>query len=710
MDKDHHGRKLMLAIAAACLPLVAATAATDASASDLEQTAADNDRHRFRHHRSRITFTDIAKRASSGIDYRRTRSRHDALWSRLRSQPVVPIFDFPSFAPVRSRGVPGVAVWDYDRDGDLDIYVTNGPGSPNSLYASQLAQGKGLKFVDVAAQAGVTATEQDSTGVCYGDTDNDGDHDLYVLGLGEHKKLFANNGNGTFTDITARSEAGGKPAYSTACSMGDVNGDGLLDIVIANTNGSWDNAFAPTEHNELLLNRGNNLFEDVSEESGITQLAGFLPEQAGAAGLTWAIAMADYDLDSDIDILMADDQSAHPVGGTTGTPGFVHIMQNDGSGRFKDVTVEAGLNINGAWMGFAFGDLNSDGRLDMYVTNIGDYMNAEYFPYTIGDRASRWFLGQSDGTFLKEEINNTNATAFGWGTVMTDYDNDGDTDIVYHGSMDGGPLIDASNPGIFLTNDGNGNMTVDKAALAASGHGRRNVQGVAAGDLNKDGYIDLVSVSNFDIPESVPLVRYSNQWGSPLDDTAFFVPSFTPVGPLQFTWSGYTFDDGTLSIDVNRGRNRNGSVSVDLLGTVGMVQGGRSNRDGVGATVSFTPKRGKTAMRPVLAGDSYASQNALSSHFGLGRAKSGTVDVLWPGGTRNRLYDVREGENVRLPEIPCSYSADWRGFSDYHRCVSKSLQKLASRGVLDRRTEQRLYVSAVRAYFAARARDDDGDR
>lgn len=709
MDKDH-GRKLLLAVAAACLPLAASTVSRNASAADPDQASAHTDRHRPREHRSRITFTDIAKRASSGIDYRRTRSRHDALWGKLRSQPVVPIFDFPAFAPVRSRGAPGVAVLDFDRDGDLDIYVTNGPGSPNSLYSSQLAQGRGLTFVDVAARAGVTATEQDSTGVCYGDTDNDGDYDLYVLGLGEQNKLFANNGKGRFTDVTSRSEAGGKPAYSTACSMGDVNGDGLLDIVIANTNGGWDNAFAPTEHNELLLNRGNNRFEDVSEESGITRLAGFVPEQAGAAGLTWAIAMVDYDLDSDIDILMADDQSAHPVNGTSGTPGFVHVMRNDGTGHFTDVTVEAGLNINGAWMGFAFGDLDSDARLDMYVTNIGDYMNAEYFPYAIGERASRWFLGQADGSFVEEPIDPTHATAFGWGTVMTDYDNDGDTDIVYHGSMDGGPLLDASNPGIFLANDGNGNMTVDKAALAASGHGRRNVQGVAAGDLNKDGYIDLVSVSNFNIPESVPLVRYSNQWGSSLDDTAFFVPTFTPVGPLQFTWAGYQFDDGTLAIDVNQGRNGNGSVSIDLIGTVGIVAGGRSNRDGVGATVSFTPKGGKTVMRPVVAGDSYASQNALSSHFGLGRARSGSVDVLWPGGTRNRLYDVREGEAVRVPEIPCSYSADWRDFREYRRCVSKSLQKLVSRGVVGERAERRLYASAVRAYFAARDRDDDRDR
>lgn len=711
MNKDN-GRKLMRAVAVAWLPFVLSSQPVSVPANDLDRAAAGSDTSSYRHRRPPITFTDIAKRPSSGISYRRTRSKHDALWSKLRSQPVVPIFDFPAFAPVRSRGAPGVAVFDYDRDGDLDLYVPNGPGSPNSLYSNQLAQGKGLTFVDVAKSAGVTATDRDSTGVCYGDIDNDGDYDLYVLSQAAANKLYVNNGNRTFTDVASRSDAVGKSTYSTACSMGDVNADGLLDIVIANTNESWNNAFAPTVHNELLLNKGNGLFQDVSEESGITRLAGFPPEQAGAAALTWAIAMVDYDLDSDIDILMGDDLSAHPVGGNSGTPGFVHVMQNDGTGHFQDVTVEAGMNILGAWMGFSFGDINSDGHLDMFVTNIGDYMNAEYFPYELGDRSSRWFLGQADSTFIKEEIVNTNANVFGWGTVMVDYDNDGDTDIAYHGSMDGGPLIDASNPGLILANDGKGNMTVDKAALAASGHSRRNVQGVARGDLDNDGFVDLISVSNFDIPASVPLVRYTTQWGSVMDDTAYFVPTFTPIGPLQFIWAGYQFDDGTLSIDINDGGNGNGAVCVDLLGTVGVLPGSRSNRDGVGATVRFTPKGGKTAMSPVVAGDSYASQSSLSAHFGLGRAKRGTVDVLWPGGTRNRLYDVKEGERIRFPEIPCSYSDQRRHdkrrhFSEYNRCVSTSLRKLADKGMLDRHMERRLYTSAILAFLSSADEDDD---
>lgn len=696
MKKDH-GTKWMRAVAAVWLPLVLANHTSDVSAGTLESTS---------HDKNRVRFIDIAKRPGSGITYRRTRSSNDALWASIRSKPKVPIFDFPASAPVRSRGVPGVAVFDYDRDGDLDIYVTNGPGTPNSLYSSQFAQGRGMTFVDVATVAGVDATQMDSTGVCFGDIDNDGDADLYVLGLGETNKLFVNNGKGAFSDVTADSEIGGRPAYSTSCSMGDVNGDGLLDIVVAHTTTSWNNPSYPTDHNQLFLNEGSHRFRDISDESGITTLAGFPPQQAGAAGLTWAIAMVDYDLDSDIDIVMGDDLSAYPVGGLGGTPGYVHVMQNDGTGKFKDVTVEAGMNVDGAWMGFSFGDVNSDGYLDMFVTNIGDYMNAEYFPYGFGDRATRMFYGQADSSFRKQEITSANATAFGWGTVMDDFDNDGDTDIFYRGGMDGGPLVDASNPGLMLWNDGNGNMTLDERTVGVSGDLHRNVQGLARGDLNNDGFPDLVSVSDFDIPRNV-LTPYSTRWGAGLDDIAYFAPAFAPVGPLEFSWNGHEFPDGTLAVEINNSHSRNGAVSVELMGTVGLLNYGRSNRDGVGATVSFTPRGGKRVMSPVVAGDSYASQNSLTSHFGLGKASKGTIDVLWPGGTRNRLYNVKSGENIRFPEIPCSYRGDWRHIEDYKACITKSLRTLVSKGVLDSRMKQRLYESAIFAFFDSRQRADD---
>lgn len=645
-----------------------------------------------------IEFINISALEASGITYQRVKSKHDVLWDDLRSRPTVSVFDFATLGPVMSRGAPGVALLDYDDDGDVDIYVTNGPGEPNALYSNQLVEGRPLTFIDVSEAAGVGAMDMDSTGVCFGDTDNDGDSDLYVAAIGSKNRFFRNNADGTFTDVSSESDVGGRVSYSTGCSMGDVNGDGLLDIIVANTTQSWDNPLSPTDHNQLFLNRGNNLFEDYSDASGITQLAGFGEGQAGAAGLTWAVAMVDYDLDSDVDIIMADDQSNYPVGDSGGIPGFVHIFQNDGSGHFKDVTVEAGMNISSPWMGFSFGDINSDGYMDMFLTNMGDYMMTELFPYELGNMASKWFLGGSDLTFSGQKISGKTASVLGWGTVMADYDNDGDTDIAYLGGMNGGPLIDVSNPGVILANDGKGHLVPDVNALSESGHDRRSAKGLAHGDLNNDGFIDLVSVSNFNIPKDEILVSYSKQWGSELDETAHFVPSFSLVGPMEFAWSGFEFENGTLSVDVNNAANENGSVSIDLRGTVGMLEGARSNRDGVGAVVSFTPKGGRPVMHPFVAGASYASQSELTAHFGLGDAQIGTVDVLWPGGTRNRLYGVKRGERIGIPEIPCSYTAEWRNTGEYLECVRHSLQELVSMGELDRSVKIRLLSSAIKAY------------
>lgn len=646
-----------------------------------------------------IVFSDIAKNDFSGIDYRRTPSENDAIWDSLRSKDRVHVFEFATGGPLRSRGAPGVAVLDYDKDGDLDVYVTNGPGKPNSLYSNQQMEQGMLRFIDTASFAGVGLSELDSTGICYGDTDNDGDYDLYVLSNGDQNHFLENNGDGTFTDKTHMSEVGGRLSYSAGCSMGDINGDGLLDIVVANTITTWDSPLQPTDHNQLFVNDGENSFSDVSQASGITTLGGFEDNQEGAAGLTWAISMVDYDQDGDIDIFMVDDESIHPVReGAPGVKGYIHIMNNDGSGKFTDKVVESGTNINGAWMALAFGDLNSDGFIDMYVSNIGDYMNAEYFPYGFGDRTAKWFLGQEDHSFLPANISESEATAFGWGAVMSDYDNDGDSDIIFHGGMDGGPLVDAGNPGLIMDNNGYGNFTLNKEAFGSEGHQRRNVQGLAQGDMNNDGFIDFVSVSNFDIPESVPLTPYSTQWGAATDDIAYFVAAFENIGPMEFRWNGYTFDNGTLSIDINGANNDNKSVFVNLMGTVGILEGGKANRDGVGSVVTFKPQNGLPVLKPIVAGDSYASQSELKAHFGVGDSAYGDLEVLWSNGVRNKLYRVKANEKISLPEIPCSYETEWAKVNEYKMCVSDALDSLYNDNYIDQKMKLRLLSSALRAY------------
>ena len=250
-----------------------------------------------------VTFTDIAAGGGAGIDYSRVPSP-DFAWHADNLGTTFVGHPGPQL-PFKARGVPGLVVFDYDNDGDLDIYVTNGPGAGNSLFSNQLIENGGTTFIDVAAVAGVTASSQDSSGTAAGDIDNDGDQDLLVLGMEEPNILYENNGDGTFTDISDFAGIGGGNNHHNSASLGDINGDGLIDIVVGN---SFDHTtrfalripFTLNEPNQLYLNQGNNQFADVSATSGILDTGGFAPGDDGKATITWAVAMVDYDLDGDI--------------------------------------------------------------------------------------------------------------------------------------------------------------------------------------------------------------------------------------------------------------------------------------------------------------------------------------------------------------------------------------------------------------------------
>jgi hypothetical protein len=651
-----------------------------------------------------VTFRDIAAGDGAGISYRRARSMTDALFDALKHQLVYTINDIIA-TPTKSRGAPGVALLDFDGDGDLDIFVTNGPGRCKSLYSNQLKETGTTTFVEVAEAAGVCAAEMDATGVCFGDIDNDGFPDLLVLGRNEPNRLFHNQGNGKFVDITEQSGMSGGNFSHTSCAMGDIDGDGLLDIVVSNTF-DWTHSrpifvdmFAGVQPNQVYRNLGGNRFADVSAESGIQRLAG-LPR--GAATISWAISLVDIDLDGKLDLVQADDQGAILMSKYGGVNrGFIRIFRNDGTGRFTDVTETVRMNRAGQWMGLAFGDLNCDGRMDLFGSNFGDWAPSNSpIPHSVGDFTSRWFLGQPDGTFADPGVGELRATPFGWGVSMADYDNDGDTDIIFYGGFDLGPSVYAGNPGVILQNqDCNARFIYDAAALKGStNHQRRTVQGLATGDLNGDGFVDIISVSNADYPEPIPLARYAAQYGSPFDALAVFVPTFRPVAQGAFRWSGIEEKEGTLSVELNSGGNGNGWVAVKLRGSVGTVAGGRAPRDGIGSVASFTPAGGKSVMRPVLGGGSYGSQDSLEGIFGLGAATQGTVEILWPGGTRNRLYDVRRSERVTFPEIPCSYAAAWPAAEAYHACVDRALDELVRNGVLSEADGTRFRGSALRAF------------
>jgi hypothetical protein len=498
----------------------------------------------------------------------------------------------------------GVALFDFDGDGRLDIYLVNSytveaalakrPRPPAALYRNR---GDGT-FEEVAAKAGV-ADPGWAMGVAVGDYDNDGFDDLYVTCFGPNR-LYHNLRNGTFEDVTSKAGVG-DPRFSTGAAWGDYNRDGYLDLFVANYVDfkledlpqfgkgqlcqyrgipvQCGPRGLPGSGDVLYRNNGDGTFTDVSKAAKVEDPSGYY-----GLGVMWT----DFDDDGWLDILVANDA----------TPNYVYRNNHDGTftemGLMMGLAVDENGNEQGS-MGISIGDYDRDGRLDVVITNFADQYNTIYHK-------------NADGTFT--DVSRATKTAdvsmpyVGWGTKFFDYDNDGWLDLmVVNGHVY--PQIEGAYPGgiyrqrkLFYRNLRDGTFAEVASSLGTALIEPRASRGAAFGDYDEDGDEDVI-VNDLDGPPM--LLR--NDGGSKAGH-----------------W-----------------------ISLKLVGT-------RSNRNAVGAKV-WLKAGGMTQVDEVHSGDSYLSHSDWRLHFGLGGAtKVDEVTIRWPGGASEKLMGLSVDKSLTVTE------------------------------------------------------------
>jgi hypothetical protein len=529
----------------------------------------------------------------------------------------------------------GVALFDYDNDGWLDIYLVNAlanprqqdkPEAPRSALYRNNRDGT---FSDVTAAAGIE-NRRWGVGVCSGDIDNDGWQDLYVTNLGA-SRLYKNNGRGSFADMAAAANVQVQ-GWATGCAFGDYDRDGLLDLYVARyVNFDWDHpppaggrsdsestarakvekpaqspamgaAYDPQKSDcrflgvpvacgpmglpaasdALFHNEGGGKFRDVTRESKTA---------AATASYGLAVAWADVNDDGRLDIVVANDSR----------PNF--LFHNRGDGTFEEIGMLSGLAVNGdgheqAYMGMAVGDYDRNGRNDFFFTTFsGDN-------YTL--HRNRGGLDFSDAT-LPAGLAAITLPFLGWGTAFLDYDNDGWLDLV---AVNGHifPQADPASWGTsylqrpLLLRNKNGQGFADVSGDQGSGFARpRSSRGAATGDLFNRGSIDIV-VNNLDAEPALLRNRGAEQ---------------------AHHW-----------------------ITLKLVGD----PAAHTPRDAIGTAVYCTAN-GVRQRGEVASGRSYVSQSDLRVHFGLGDAsRVEKLEVHWAGGAREVYADVRADQFVTIVE------------------------------------------------------------
>lgn len=358
----------------------------------------------------------------------------------------------PASIPL-TAGNDGVFVADFNRDGLEDFYV-NFPNQKNQLFKNN---GDGT-FTELAQSAGV-AVDAKSTTAVWGDINNDGYPDLYVARQALTDQFFLNNGDETFTNISQQAGIG-QIGYPFAVNMADINKDGFLDIYVTNF----------LAENVMYLNNGNNTFTDVSFQS-----------RAFDTGKSMGTIFFDYDNDGDADLYLVHDGNE---------PNFLY--QNNGNGVFTEVGQVAGANTQSFGMGVDAGDINNDGFLDLYITNL-------FHNFLLRNNG--------DGTFTEISASaQVDDNGMGWGTTFLDYDNDGWLDIYAVNDYTFSPY-----PNILYRNLGD--QTFEKVDLSGSISNKRQSYGTACFDYNLDGKPDLL-VANRGATESMQLFQNDATTGS----------------------------------------------------------------------------------------------------------------------------------------------------------------------------------------------------
>jgi hypothetical protein len=495
----------------------------------------------------------------------------------------------------------GVAVFDFNNDGYLDIFFTNGADietlkKTSPKYSNRLFQndGKG-NFKDVTDRAGLAGTGFDN-GVAIGDYDNDGFQDIFVGGVhGNH--LYHNNGDGTFTDVTAKAGiTKPDPQYGPLWSVGgvwvDVNNDGLLDLFVVNYL-AWDIKTEPAceaapgkldychpkmykaTPNQLFLNNGDGTFRDVSVGSGIR----------AHPGKGMGVGVADFDLDGWIDIFVANDKV------------YNSLFHNKGGGKFEEISFDAGVALTEdghfiSGMGVDSRDLDNDGYPDIVFVAL----DFETFPVfrNLGKKGFADITAASNMARLS-------APMAGYSPNIGDFDNDGWKDVFVARGHVQSPAYSAQaqieQPNTIFRNMGAAKFEAltEEAGFTAQRPARH--RGVAIGDLNEDGRMDVV-VSALSAPAEI--------------------------------W-------------MNASARGNHWVEFKLEGT-------KSNRDAIGARIKLTAG-GNTQYDHVMFAAGYGSSSAGPVHFGLGSAKSADqVEIHWPSGIVQTLKDVSADRVVRVKE------------------------------------------------------------